>query len=505
MMVVVLTLFASSGLLVVDLGSWYGARRDAQAAADCSALAGAIELPSFEDDAGAVVKAQSAAASWAVANDVDPADLTVEVFDDCYGANDEVHTGVRVTVPREPGCFFIGLFPGIPTPSVSAVAVACSGTPQSHIGFMPWVVQLSGSCFQDDPSDPTRRIPIYGARCDIVVAAGTSSVGQLGCDDPGGCADGNSSANAYEANIVAGVDRLCSIGDSVSSNPGVNVRKTPSGLETRLAAEGDGRRSDDDDDDDDDDDRNGRRSDDDGYTKRGMDYSSNGGSQTHRSSGTTGTGNYSPPTVQTLTVTKIVINNDGGTAVVADVTLRIDGATVASGVTNQVSAGAHFVSERGGPSGYSATIGGDCAEDGSITLAAGAHANCTISNDAGYEGETWLPPTSTPPAPASPFTVTFTKAVTTSGGAEAPATGSAFGFELDCIGTNRTFALAAGESYSVTFTGNTLCSLTETSSQGADPSAASSAGGSSRPGRRSRSRTTTTWPGRSSGSPSASC
>ena len=239
--VVVLTLFAASGFLVVDVGSWYGARREAQADADFVALADALELPSFEDDAGAVVNARDAATIWAIANGVDPPDLTVEVVNDCYSANDAVHTGVRVTVQREPKSYFVGLFPGIPTPSVSTVAVACSGTPQAMVGFMPWALELASTCFEDDPSDPSQRIPIYGARCDIVGGGGggaPGSVGQLGFKDPGGCSDGDSGANAYEANIVTGVNRLCSVGDSVASNPGVNVGKTQSGLEARLSGEG---------------------------------------------------------------------------------------------------------------------------------------------------------------------------------------------------------------------------------------------------------------------------
>jgi len=82
----------------------------------------------------------------------------------------------------------------------------------------------------------------------------------------------------------------------------------------------------------------------------------------------------------TLTVTKIVVNDDGGTAVVSDFPLFVDGNSVTSGVKNTVSAGAHTVSETN-LSGYTATIGGDCAADGSITLSAGDDKTCTITND----------------------------------------------------------------------------------------------------------------------------
>ncbi|MBA4180761.1 MAG: hypothetical protein C0506_09255 [Anaerolinea sp.] len=81
-----------------------------------------------------------------------------------------------------------------------------------------------------------------------------------------------------------------------------------------------------------------------------------------------------------LTVTKVVTNNNGGTAVVADFPLFVDATAVTSGVQNTFNAGAHTVSETG-MSGYAATISGDCAANGSITLAPGDVKACTITND----------------------------------------------------------------------------------------------------------------------------
>jgi len=81
-----------------------------------------------------------------------------------------------------------------------------------------------------------------------------------------------------------------------------------------------------------------------------------------------------------LTVTKIVVTDNGGTAVVSDFPLFVDSTSVSSGVQNSFNAGSHTVSETG-QSGYSATIGGDCAADGSITLAVGDEKACTITND----------------------------------------------------------------------------------------------------------------------------
>jgi hypothetical protein len=83
----------------------------------------------------------------------------------------------------------------------------------------------------------------------------------------------------------------------------------------------------------------------------------------------------------TLTVIKTVINDNGGTALPSDFNLTIDGNGVLSGVINDVDAGPHTVAETL-LAGYSASDwGGDCAADGSITLALAQDAVCTITND----------------------------------------------------------------------------------------------------------------------------
>ncbi len=81
-----------------------------------------------------------------------------------------------------------------------------------------------------------------------------------------------------------------------------------------------------------------------------------------------------------LTVTKVVTNDNGGDAVVADFPLFIDGSQVTSGVANVVSPGAHTVTETN-LSGYTPSIGGDCAADGTISLLPGESAECIITND----------------------------------------------------------------------------------------------------------------------------
>ncbi|MBI3639266.1 MAG: hypothetical protein HY223_03025 [Thaumarchaeota archaeon] len=82
----------------------------------------------------------------------------------------------------------------------------------------------------------------------------------------------------------------------------------------------------------------------------------------------------------TLTIIKKIINNDGGTLTLDGVTLKINGTTVTNGTANSKAAGNYIVSEVAVP-GYASTISGDCAANGSVTLAAGDNKICTITND----------------------------------------------------------------------------------------------------------------------------
>lgn len=81
-----------------------------------------------------------------------------------------------------------------------------------------------------------------------------------------------------------------------------------------------------------------------------------------------------------LTVTKVVNNDDGGTATVANFPLFVGGTQVISGTQNGFDAGNYTVSETN-VTGYEATISGDCLSDGSVTLNVGDVKSCTITND----------------------------------------------------------------------------------------------------------------------------
>ncbi|MBU6415299.1 fibronectin type III domain-containing protein, partial [Patescibacteria group bacterium] len=81
-----------------------------------------------------------------------------------------------------------------------------------------------------------------------------------------------------------------------------------------------------------------------------------------------------------LTVTKTVTNDNGGTLHIADFSFFIDANQVFSGIANWINAGMHTVSETP-VFGYQGTIGGQCNGNGLVSLAVGDVKTCTINND----------------------------------------------------------------------------------------------------------------------------
>jgi uncharacterized membrane protein len=120
--------------LAIDVGSWYQAKRAAQASADASALAGASQLPAGWS------YAQTAATTQFTTNkgSLDTAtyqNVTVN------SANDSV----KVTVTRPSNSYFARLF-GIGSKSINATATATvlSYTKVTSTGqVMPWGVMKS--------------------------------------------------------------------------------------------------------------------------------------------------------------------------------------------------------------------------------------------------------------------------------------------------------------------------------------------------------------------------
>ena len=94
----------------------------------------------------------------------------------------------------------------------------------------------------------------------------------------------------------------------------------------------------------------------------------------------------------TLRVIKQVVNDNGGTKTAADFNLHVKsggtdvagspGAGSATGTVYTLASGTYVVSEDAPPAGYAQTgISGDCAADGTVTVAAGLQKTCTITNN----------------------------------------------------------------------------------------------------------------------------
>ena len=87
-----------------------------------------------------------------------------------------------------------------------------------------------------------------------------------------------------------------------------------------------------------------------------------------------------PEATGTITIHKIVINHELGALIATDFQMQIDDGNVPQDTANDVSVGSHTVGEADSQ-GYIETISGDCNPDGSIDIADGQDADCTITNE----------------------------------------------------------------------------------------------------------------------------
>lgn len=124
--VVFLTVLLGMSAIVIDVGSWYKAHRDAQATADAAALAAAQALPEDPSEAAAL------ASGYATTNGGGLASTTIS-----KGVLDNDTVTVKVERPA-PG-FFARLF-DIDTVTVNAKAAARTGNPAAAQYVAPIVV-----------------------------------------------------------------------------------------------------------------------------------------------------------------------------------------------------------------------------------------------------------------------------------------------------------------------------------------------------------------------------
>lgn len=124
-----------------------------------------------------------------------------------------------------------------------------------------------------------------------------------------------------------------------------------------------------------------------GYTASDYSCVKNGGNPVSGNSITLAPGDDATCTINNndvqpkLTVTKVVVNDNGGTKVVSDFPLFVGATGVTSGVQNGFNAGSYVVSETQ-QTGYTQTsITGNCDANGNVTLAAGDVKSCTITNN----------------------------------------------------------------------------------------------------------------------------
>ncbi len=83
-----------------------------------------------------------------------------------------------------------------------------------------------------------------------------------------------------------------------------------------------------------------------------------------------------------LTLIKTVINDNGGVLIVSSFPLFIDGVSAISGTAYEVRANKEISVTETTQTGYTPSVwGGDCSEDGKITLLPGDNKTCTITND----------------------------------------------------------------------------------------------------------------------------
>ncbi len=83
----------------------------------------------------------------------------------------------------------------------------------------------------------------------------------------------------------------------------------------------------------------------------------------------------------TVIITKIVVNDNGGTSTVSDFDLSVGDTSVESGVATEIAAGDYVVSETPDDGRYEATFSGDCDAEGNIDIGIDATSTCTITND----------------------------------------------------------------------------------------------------------------------------
>lgn len=230
------------GTIVIDYGDIVVERRDQQKSADSIVLAGVQELPD------ATLLADQYAREWGVRNGVDPTEIVNLTLDSsCWSEHPDddplVLDSISTDISRPANLFLLREI-GISF-DVGAHAKGCVGSLIETTGLRPWSVSIFNSvCFDlnagGDPNDVLDYSPQYGQRCVIRLESPSSQVGSIRLgDEPGDeCSPPGGGASAYKENIIEGSDALCSIGEIIATEPGLQVGPTFAAVVDMLALEG---------------------------------------------------------------------------------------------------------------------------------------------------------------------------------------------------------------------------------------------------------------------------
>ena len=244
------TIIVALAAITIDFGIWFSERRGAQTDSDLISLAGVYELL---DSSAGFAEVDGATQDSALDNGIDPfADLqNLQVRSLAFPAGYETDEGYCHTAPdtgerlnavvldveHESKALFTDIF-GIAAPDVGAHACARAGSLISTTGLRPWSVpRFTSECFVEDGG---LYVPQFGEKC-IFRIDNPSQVGaiRLGDEEGDDCSGpGAGGAARYRENIVEGSPAICTIGEDIDTEPGLEPNPTKQALQDLLATEG---------------------------------------------------------------------------------------------------------------------------------------------------------------------------------------------------------------------------------------------------------------------------
>ena len=204
-----MSIFVGMTAYVIDVGSMYEVRRNAQTAADAAALAGAQDLPENPDlakeEAIDYVNKENINVNY---GSVTLDESNIQFSEDfCEIKVQPVYTATPL--------FFSGIF-GLTSKAISATATARVYSPESLGYLVPWIVKESEIEYGDDV---------------ILKSNSPLTPGNFQAMDYNG---GGGGAHEYRESIIYGYDGLVKVGESYPIEPGNMAGPTGQGVDTRI-------------------------------------------------------------------------------------------------------------------------------------------------------------------------------------------------------------------------------------------------------------------------------